>query len=111
MQYDFNLILKLADECEKGEGSDRTLDSAIEAATQSPYVSSHYTSSIDDAEALRSRLLPGSTISIDQDPKGFIVWVWVDYFSNPFSKSWSTSEPRARNAATLRAFVAKERAK
>ena len=142
MQYDLDLILKLADECEKGEGPDRDLDARIECAApfsdhlhsykpaKAPgnvtaiyangrcgtYSAPYFTSSIDDTEDLRNRLLPESGIDVVIPAKGVRNYIRhratvFGYETDLLRCSEASSEPRARTAAALRAFVAKERAK
>ena len=142
MQYDLDLLLKLADECEKGNGVDRKIDAQIECAVlfsdhlrsqesskvpgkvtifyssgvHGTYGAPDFTSSIDDAEALRNRLLPESGIDVVIPAKGVRNYgrhraTVFGYETDLLRCSEASSEPRARTAAALRAFVAKERAK
>ena len=118
MQYDLNLIFSLADECEKGNGPDRHLNMRIECATKkcNALPPPNFTSSIDDAEALRNRLLPESGIDVVIPAKGVRNYgrhraTVFGYETDLLRCSEASSEPRARTAAALRAFVAKERAK
>lgn len=109
-------LLRLAERVEQGSGYDQALRNDLIKALGVTIHMGPILASIDAVEALRLRLLPGSTPEGGQRADGS----WFAYCTVPSAKKyegeriWTTrgakapTEPRSRLAALLRAVAGKE---
>lgn len=100
-------LLRLAERVEQGSGFDIDSDVCEVFPDVYGYCVVELTTSIDDVEALRERLLPGSLISSSNTKGDWIVNVWAS-IALGLRSGRAKTEPRGRLAALLRAVAAKE---